>query len=243
MESQDTSQNEVMFSSIPSFSQTSLDGPSFLNSQTNFFENAGILSRSAGEMIAEMTQVWIDERNAPEILPYEHSLVEPLIEAIESQTEKIIEDMENNTTNSFESMVYQTEVERIKYLLKSYLRVRLFKIEKLTLYILRQPNLREILSPQEIDYARRYQELVESHNHKTFLHQLPRSQHKQDEVFVDMSMVVEPNLNAPVFCQILDNIGHVEIDGDNVLFELRDIYILRYNDIRSYLREKKVKLI
>ncbi|KAI9480388.1 MAG: hypothetical protein EXX96DRAFT_482391 [Benjaminiella poitrasii] len=204
-------------------------------------------------MIAEMTQAWIDERNAPEILPYEHALVEPLIEAIEAQTEKIIEDMEDNTGNKFESMIYQTEVERVKYLLKSYLRVRLFKasklkakrniIEKFTLYVLRQPHLRELLSPQEIDYARRYQEIVERHNHDSFLHQLPRSQHKQDEVFVDMNMVIEPNLDAPVFCQILDNIGHVAIDGDNVLFELNDIYILRYNDIREYLRDRKVKLI
>lgn len=111
------------------------------------------------------------------------------------------------------------------------------------MYLLRQPNLKELLSFQEIAYARRYQELIESHNHDSFLHQLPRSQHKQDEISVDMNMVVEPNLDAPVFCRVLSDIGHVEINNDSVLFEPNDIYILRYSDVRDYLKEKKVKLI
>jgi hypothetical protein len=87
--SQDISQNDVTFSSLPSYGQ--YDGneePSFLNSQLPLFEDAGILNKSAGETIAELTKVWMDERNAPELLPYEHSLVEPLILAIESQVKK-----------------------------------------------------------------------------------------------------------------------------------------------------------
>ena len=111
------------------------------------------------------------------------------------------------------------------------------------MYLLRQQDLKELLSSQEIAYARRYQELIESHNHDSFLHQLPRSQHKQDEISVDMNMVVEPNLDAPVFCRVLSHIGHVEINNDSVLFEPNDIYILRYSDVRTYLKEKKVKLI
>ncbi|GAN01967.1 GINS complex subunit Sld5 [Mucor ambiguus] len=139
-----------------------------------------------------------------------------------------MESMESQKENKFESMLYQTEIERI---------------EKYTLYLLRQPDLKELLSSQEIGYARRYQELIESHNHDSFLHQLPRSQHKQDEISVDMNMVVEPNLDAPVFCRVLSDIGHVEINNDSVLFEPNDIYILRYSDVRDYLKEKKVKLI
>ncbi|KAI8078268.1 uncharacterized protein B0P05DRAFT_470691 [Gilbertella persicaria] len=206
------------------------------------FEDAGILEKSTGEAAEELTTAWLNERNAPEVLPYERTLVEFLIETIERQA--IMEDMENHVENKFESMVYQTEIERIKYVVKSYLRCRLFKIEKFTLHLLRQPNLRDILSHQEIIYARRYQELIESHYHHTFLHQLPRTQQKQDEVIQDMSMVVEPNLDAPVFCRVLSNIGHVEIgQSDSVLFEMGDIYILRYSDVQHYLKENKIKLI
>lgn len=38
-----------------------------------------------------------------------------------------MEAMESQTENKFESMLYQTEIERVKYLLKSYLRCRLWK--------------------------------------------------------------------------------------------------------------------
>lgn len=85
------------------------------------------------------------------------------------------------------------------------------KIEKYSLYVLRQPNLKELLSSQEISYARRYQELIESHNHDSFLHQMPLSQHRQDETSGDMNMVVEPNYEAPLFSQALVTVGHIEI--------------------------------
>lgn len=71
-----------------------------------------------------------------------------------------------------------------------------------------------MLSSQEIVYARRYQELIESHNHDSFLHQLPLSQHRQDEVSGDMNMVVEPNFDAPVFCKALVTVGHVDIQSE-----------------------------
>ncbi|KAI8380377.1 hypothetical protein BD560DRAFT_347560 [Blakeslea trispora] len=237
------SNSEVIFSSIPTYSQH--EDPSFLESQSDMlFEGAGVLERSTGEAAAQLTTAWSNERNAPEILPYERGLVEFLLETVEQQVEKVMEDMENHVENKFESMVYQTEIERVKYVIKSYLRCRLFKIEKFTLHLLRLPNLKELLSHQEIIYARSYQELMESHYHHTFLHQLPRTQQKQDEVIQDMSMVVEPNLDAPVFCRVLTNVGHVVIgQSDSVLFEVGDIYILRYSDVQQHLKDKKVKLI
>jgi GINS complex subunit 4 len=84
--SQDIAQNDATFSSLPSYAQyENNEEPSFLNTQLPLFGDAGILNQSAGETIAELTKVWMDERHAPELLPYEHSLVEPLILAIESQ--------------------------------------------------------------------------------------------------------------------------------------------------------------
>lgn len=112
------------------------------------------------------------------------------------------------------------------------------------MYILRQPNLKELLSSQEIEYARRYEDLIQAHNHDSFLYLLPRSQHKQDEISVDMNMVVQPNLDAAVFCRVLSTIGHIDITPeDSVFFETGDTYICRYSDVREHLKEKKVKLI
>ncbi|KAG1062486.1 hypothetical protein G6F42_027410 [Rhizopus arrhizus] len=127
-----------MDSSLPSFVRDAInneDDSSFADTQApSDFDaslfgvgNDGIISRPMGGTIDSLTKIWMDERNAPEILPYEHSLVEPLILAIEAQAENIMESMESQTENKFESMLYQTEIERVKYLLKSYLRCRLWK--------------------------------------------------------------------------------------------------------------------
>lgn len=112
------------------------------------------------------------------------------------------------------------------------------------MYILRQPNLKELLSSQEIEYARRYEDLIQAHNHDSFLYLLPRSQHKQDEISVDMNMVVQPNLDSAVFCHVLTNLGYVDIaNQDRILFESGDTFVLRYSDVREHLKDKKVKLI
>lgn len=91
MNSQSTNGEGATMSSIPSFSQHRLntedqDGPSFLNrSGGGFYPDASSFSRSAKESVEELCRVWMNERNAPELLPYEHSLVEPLIASIISQ--------------------------------------------------------------------------------------------------------------------------------------------------------------
>lgn len=100
-----------------------------------------------------------------------------------------------------------------------------------------------MLSPQETIYARRYQELIEAHNFESFLHQLPRSQHKQDEVAGDLSMVVEPNFNTPVFIKVLETLGHVQIKEDEILLEKDNILFLGYDDVKGFLSEGKVKLV
>lgn len=38
-----------------------------------------------GLLMADLTQAWIDERTAPEILPYKHHLVEGLIERLDEK--------------------------------------------------------------------------------------------------------------------------------------------------------------
>ncbi|KAG0168477.1 hypothetical protein DFQ28_011571 [Apophysomyces sp. BC1034] len=149
----------------------------------------------SSDAVADLTQAWIDERSAPELLPYKRFLVESLIDQLEDQ------------------------------------------IEKFALELLRKPNFDQIMSRQEIDYARRYQELIEEHNHESFLKLLPQTQHKQDERIGDIDMVVTCNMDAPVFCRFLETIGEVILDraGDNIYFDKGEIYLVRYGDIKKYL--------
>ncbi|SAM07532.1 hypothetical protein [Absidia glauca] len=197
------------------------------------------------DSVVILTRLWMNERNAPELLPYQKQLIDNLIEMIEDQA--MMDEMTSNLESKFASMLYQTEMERIRYLIKSYLRTRLFKIEKYTLELLRKPDYAEIMSSQEIVYARRYQELIEVHNHESFLQQLPTTQHKQDEKAGDLDMVVSANLEAPVFCRVLDDIGEIQWavndSAETTVLEKDGTYIIRYRAIQEYLKEERIQLI
>lgn len=89
----DESQDNT-FSSFSSFTQQTTNiasggEPSFLAPRNLIHEEVGQLSLTFSKSIEQLTQVWMNERNAPELLFYERHLVEPLIEAVETQVRKI----------------------------------------------------------------------------------------------------------------------------------------------------------
>lgn len=88
LNSQESQDN--LYSSFPTYTQSSLgnEDPSFLVPRNELFAEAGLLGISAAKNIPQLTQMWMNERNSPELLPYERALVEPLIEAIEDQVRR-----------------------------------------------------------------------------------------------------------------------------------------------------------
>lgn len=74
---------------------------------------------------------WLDERLAPDLLPWQGELVGEVLEMLQSQSEIAVQLQSNQNTTTdehFAVMLVQTEVERIKFVLKSYLRTRLQKV-------------------------------------------------------------------------------------------------------------------
>lgn len=83
-----------------------IEESSFLHTQDDIFNLAGALSY--GDQVAELTKVWMDERNAPEVLKYRRDLVESLLDAVEKQV---------NVTNRF--IYYNELTDRINSLKRS----------------------------------------------------------------------------------------------------------------------------
>ncbi|KAI7870784.1 hypothetical protein BDF14DRAFT_1769737 [Spinellus fusiger] len=194
--------------------------------------------------VKALTEAWINERNAPELLTYKRRLVESLLDKIREKMDTVLDTVNVDPKDKFIQLVYETEVERVRYTVKSYLRTRLSKIERFTLQLLRSPNYEEIISPQEIIYARSYQELLESSNHEAFIKLMPPSQQRQDEVNGEISMVVTPNLEAPVFCRVLQDTQRIDLSvNETVDFDKGDIVLLRYRVIKDLLADGLVELI
>jgi GINS complex subunit 4 len=77
-----------------------------------------------------LTRAWVAERSAPELLPWPaDGLFERVNDKIKNQIEKVEEmtgDMDPKT--NFALIVIQTELERYRYLVRSYLRARIAKV-------------------------------------------------------------------------------------------------------------------
>ncbi|KAI9592242.1 hypothetical protein BDF19DRAFT_468212 [Syncephalis fuscata] len=210
---------------------------------------SGRLDEASPSSLAQLTQAWINERAAPELLFYEHLLVEKLQQALDAQIDKIDEWRDNTTEqNALEITIYQTEVERVRFVLRSYLRARLHKIEKYALYLLKDPDMASsLLSASEQSYAIEYQALVEKAHNASALNMLPTSQRALDEKATQytLAMISEPNINAAVFCRSRKRIGEIQLPDsmDTLFMDENSMFLLRYSYIRDMLRIGEVELL
>ncbi|ORX54779.1 GINS complex, Sld5 component [Piromyces finnis] len=186
---------------------------------------------------------WINERCSPDILPY-NNLVNDLLEQLEVQSEIIDSNKNENVNAAFQNMLCQQEMDRVKFILKNYLRTRLNKIEKYANYIYQNPTYYERLSDKEITYCEQYKELVDSHLLKSSLETAPAFLQNLNE----NNMIVKPTLDEPVFCRVKEDIGEVQIQGRQgisitINMKKNNVFMLRYKAIESFLEEGRVELL
>ena len=79
--------------------------------------------------LQQLTRLWVTERSAPELLPWPEELVERVMARIAAQVETIEEQTGSmDPKSSFGLIVVQTEMERVRFLVRSWLRARLMKV-------------------------------------------------------------------------------------------------------------------
>ncbi|KAI9031369.1 hypothetical protein DFJ74DRAFT_655498 [Hyaloraphidium curvatum] len=191
-----------------------------------------------------LTQAWINERCAPALLPFQRDVVENLREALELQENRLDSEQSRDVNADVVASLCQEEMERIKFVLRSYLRTRIHKIEAYCKFILGRPSELRKLSEEEKTYARRYQELLERHFHSTVLSDLPENLRQMDDNSQGMSMVSAPDLNAAVFLKVTQNLGTIT-DGRTRVEGMKQggIYIMRYATVQVLLEREQVVLL
>ena len=199
--------------------------------------------------VRKLKQAWINEKVCPELLQYEHEVVETLLEQIENQSQAITEGAQENIHNAFTANLYEMEVDRLSFIVRSYLRIRLWKIEKYISHILSDPKQRACLSTNELHYARNHVGSLEKHLKDCCLLELPEHLRSLNEQNDTVDMITKPNLDSYVFCGVLEDIGQFHFDegGDGDVLEgdltEGDVYIIRYRAIQSLLATGKVTLL
>ncbi|KAK4193531.1 DNA replication complex gins protein sld5 [Podospora australis] len=196
--------------------------------------------------LQELTRAWIAERSAPELLPWPpNGLFERINDNIKRQIEKVEEmtgDMDPRT--NFALIVIQTELERFKYIVRSYLRARISKIDKHTLHYLSTDQLRSRLSEMELAYATRHQALLHNHYLSSFLSSFPpQMQNLNDSAGI--SMVEAPDLESAVFIRLLKDclVEGRGVDSDGQMEGREsDVVILRWSDAKPLVKSGSAEL-
>ncbi|OCH91540.1 hypothetical protein OBBRIDRAFT_792133 [Obba rivulosa] len=154
-------------------------------------------------------------------------------------------DPDSSEEEHFRIMLVQTEIERVKFVIRSYTRTRLYKIEKYARYIVSTPELHEKLSKAELDHAQRYARLVEYHFNQTVLQSLPSEQRSLDDNAHFMpSMVTQPDKLRPVFVHARQACPPVRLpDGSALTMPKGQISLTPYYVVEQLLLRNEVELV
>ncbi|CAO2654317.1 Nn.00g110500.m01.CDS01 [Neocucurbitaria sp. VM-36] len=192
--------------------------------------------------LQEMTRCWVAERVAPELLSWPGELMDRVLERIRKQIE-LVEDQTGNMDpkTNFRLIIYQTELERFKFLVRSFLRARMKKIDTHPLHIQAQhaaslETLNPLLSPSEYQYLKSHQSLLSSHYSSSFLGQFPASLQRLDDTTGGISMIDKPEEDKAVFIRALRDVGEVFVEGTDRRFEIKrgDVWVVRWSAIRQW---------
>ena len=100
----------------------------------------------------QMNTLLHNEKMAPELLPFQFELVESLLRLVSSREQMIEQKRQVDADDRFNVNVNKMELERVKFVIKSYFRVRLAKIERHLVYLI-EKDRSELLSESEKIFA------------------------------------------------------------------------------------------
>lgn len=234
---------------------------------------------------SDLMKSWKNERCSPELLPYPHQLMKRLLNRISMQSQLIENismgflDMQNASNanppmpneSKLPLLCMETELERLKFVIRSYIRCRLSKIDKFSLY-LRQLNedenslisLTDLLSKDEIKYHDTHSLIWLKLVNDSILKYMPEELQAINDTEGSVNMIDEPDWNKFVFIHVNgppdgkwneDPLLQENEFGkpcytviipdlkEEVELTIGSIYVMRYEVIRDLLRDDKVALI
>lgn len=126
--------------------------------------------------ITRLLRTWIRERGTPEIQPWSGDLVDTVLDQIKQQQvilDLLAADESTSDEEHFRLNLVQLDMERGRWIIRSYLRARLAKIERFAAHISGDEESQVRLSAPELGYVRRYAQLTADHLSATVLQHFP----------------------------------------------------------------------
>ncbi|XP_019878777.2 DNA replication complex GINS protein SLD5 [Aethina tumida] len=197
-----------------------------------------------GEVIELMEEAWMNEKFAPEILPNKFEIVECLL----GQITYMEENLSNLESTDFKKSIHQLEVDRLRFLVSSYLRTRLEKIELYCNHIMKQETERmnkgieTYLTENELKFLKEYIQATDQHFESVTNFTVVTEDWKNQPVI--------PNIHSFVFLKSKENVTGVIIDdgNDGEQNDVADLekgsqLIISYNSVSNLIKKGDVHLL
>ncbi|GKY93076.1 hypothetical protein MPSEU_000275900 [Mayamaea pseudoterrestris] len=204
----------------------------------------GFTDLKGDTIYSKLQSLWTQELCSPEILPFDNDTVQALLEALETQEERMEElqtqgSSENVHLDALMTRILKIDAERAKFLLSGLLKQRLGKLEE---YPLHMREHLDRLSDLEKAYLKEYGTMLERHLRKTVLDHFPQEVFKQLD---EPEMIDEPDLETYIFVRCKEDVL-VDNATDNTPPDWHvkgTVLIVRYSRIRDLYLENKVELL
>ncbi|XP_043938936.1 DNA replication complex GINS protein SLD5 [Protopterus annectens] len=199
------------------------------------------------ELIERLEEAWLNEKFAPDLLENKSEIVECVME----QLNHMEDNLRRAKAGDFKATIHRMEIERIRYVLSSYLRSRLQKIEKYFPHILEKEKSRlegepSCLTPEEFAFAKEYMANTETYLKNVALKHMPPNLQTVDF----LKSVPKPNLDSFVFLRAKERQENILVEPETdeqrdytVDLEVDSQHLIRYRTIAPLVASGAVRLI
>lgn len=207
---------------------------------------------TAFEVIQRLQKAWINEHFAPELL-------EPQIEVVNCLFDQIKvteENLEQRDKGHFGNSIYKMELSRIRFMIASYLRLRLQKVQNQAHFLSKRSDdeLNAKLTTEEATFLRSYKDNLDNLFKKLALDHIPGKSADFSQFGETSNRTVQdppkPNLNAAVFVKADEDIQGVFIEDEagrgrdeEYDMEKDSQHVMRYKSVSHLIQSGAVRLV
>ena len=209
------------------------------------------------DSVKELYRFWRNERGTLELQRNPEILIKEIMELIEFQSTKLTEFASSGDANfAFLDCIYQMDLERIKFVLKSLLRCRLGKIERSWTEFwptwtpaTRVEYLQSRLTSFEREYLQSFSNNLVSCLTESVLDKLPGKAANLDDEELNWTgtrPICSSKTDEHVICKVVKDLGEVVLDPitrATASLQANDIFVLQYSVIKSFLDSNDIELV
>ncbi|XP_061527467.1 DNA replication complex GINS protein SLD5 [Phycodurus eques] len=199
------------------------------------------------DLIAKLEEAWLNEKFSPELLANQSEVVECVME----QLTHMEQNLQRVKKGDAKAGIHRMEIDRIRFVLCSYVRSRLQKIEKFFPHVLEKEKSRSkgepsLLSPEEFAFAKEYAGNTEDHMKSAALSHMPPILQTLDM----LKAVPAPCLDSFVFLRVKERQENILVEPETddqreyvVDLEEGSQHLMRYRTIAPLISSGAAQLI